>query len=60
MTRTCCDGRCTRPGGHCPAFAPGVIDGPHLNARRELAWRWVRRVALALLAGAAVLGGVPW
>jgi hypothetical protein len=26
--RTCCDGLCTK-SQPCPAFAPGVIDGPH-------------------------------
>ena len=26
--RTCCDGLCTK-SLPCPAFAPGVIDGPH-------------------------------
>jgi len=54
--RTCCDGRCTRPGGTCPAFAPGVIDGPHTRARRALAWRWVRRVGITLCAGGVLLG----
>ncbi len=28
-SRFCCDGKCTRDGTTCPAFAPGVIDGPH-------------------------------
>lgn len=60
MSRTCCDGRCTRAGGTCPAFALGVIDGPHTNGRHALAWRWVRRVMMALAAGAALLGGLPW
>lgn len=43
--RTCCDGGCDR-GLPCPAFAPGVIDGPHRRAtwwRRIVAWLTGRR-----------------
>ena len=58
MSRTCCDGRCARAGGTCPAFAPGVIDAPHTNRRRELAWRWGKRVGMALYVGGMLLGGV--
>lgn len=41
LPRTCCDGRCTRGHG-CPAFAPGVIDGPY-KPRTWLSrlWAWI-------------------
>ncbi len=32
--RFCCDGRCCQGRG-CPAFAPGVIDGPHRRSLRR-------------------------
>lgn len=37
--RTCCDGLCAR-GYPCPAFAPGVIQGPYHRRRAS----WLRRV----------------
>jgi len=39
--RNCCDGLCTR-GQPCPAFAPGVIEGPH---RAGLLARLLRALA---------------
>ena len=41
IERSCCDGRCTTGQG-CPAFAPGVIDGPY-QRRSWLArvWAWI-------------------
>lgn len=32
-SRQCCDGGC-QSGGTCPAFAPGVISGPHARRQR--------------------------
>lgn len=32
--RTCCDGLCQQ-GRQCPAFAPGVIDGPHSKGSKK-------------------------
>lgn len=44
--RRCCDGLCNQ-GRRCPAFAPGVIEGPH---RRGTLATLAKRVRAALRA----------
>lgn len=57
-SRLCCDGGCQN-GGTCPAFAPGVISGPHArrqrmrNSTKALTW-------LMALAGVVVLLAPVW
>lgn len=46
--RQCCDGQCVQ-GRHCPAFAPGVIDGPYGQARRV--GRHVRLAVVLMMVG---------
>lgn len=54
--RICCDGGCTLGLG-CPAYAPGVIEGPARRAARQTPaqrlhrglWRGVRALVLHLL-----------
>ena len=36
MKRRCCDGLCQQ-GRFCPAFAPGVIEGPYKRSVRRAA-----------------------
>lgn len=44
MNRFCCDHKCLR-GGQCPAFAPGVIEGPYRRSTRRKAKALVIAVA---------------
>lgn len=53
MKRYCCDHHCVQ-GRRCPAFAPGVIDGPHLNRQSTALKKWLLRCAVLMFLLAVV------
>lgn len=60
VDRHCCDGRCANGQG-CPAFAPGVIDGPHWPYAPK--WRRAARMAGWLMCCLLMFGigvGTTW
>lgn len=48
MKRRCCDGLCQQ-ARHCPAFAPGVIEGPHRRSARRKAATQARNAVEGVL-----------